>query len=327
MNSSSVNSSIQTNSKSDSLASLFLELSKARLTALVLVTTLTGFWAGSPHGIDAALLFWTMIGTAGAAAAANSLNQWRETELDAKMKRTRNRPLPAGRLTRALALQFSLIIGTAGVALLYVFVNPLTAFLGALNIAIYVLIYTPMKTRSSLCTLVGAVCGAIPPMMGWTAATGTLEAGAWILGAILFVWQIPHFLALAWMYKDDYARGGFRMLPVVDPQNRLTPNISALYSIALIPIGAAYFLSGDGGWIYLLGSFTLGGAMTAMGFQFAASKSYQDARRLFFMSLIYLPLLMALMAIDSGPADNSGAAIADRPGAEAVSAGDDSSFI
>ncbi|MDP8246027.1 MAG: heme o synthase [Candidatus Hinthialibacter antarcticus] len=288
----------------NTLLSLYMELCKARLTFMVLLTTLAGFWVAS-DSINLVLLFWTMLGTAGAAASANALNEWWEVELDAKMNRTRNRPLPSGRMNSIHALLWSLSVGIGGVILLAIFVNALTAMLGALNILLYVLVYTPMKTRTSLCTLVGAACGAIPPMMGWTAITGELNTGAWILGAFLFVWQIPHFLALAWMYKDDYERGGFKMLPAFDPSGQLTSNIAALYSIALIPLGAAYFLSGLGGWFFLLGAFTLGGAMTAMGMQFAASRNRQDARRLFFTSLIYLPLLLGLMAIDRSPAIKS----------------------
>lgn len=288
----------------ETMLSLYMELCKARLTFMVLLTTLAGFWVAS-HSMNFVLLFWTMIGTAGAAASANALNEWWEIKLDAKMDRTRNRPLPSGRMNEIHALLWSLSIGVGGVLLLAIFVNVLTAFLGALNILLYVLVYTPMKTRTTLCTLVGAACGAIPPMMGWTAVTNELSTGAWILGAFLFVWQIPHFLALAWMYKDDYARGGFKMLPIVDPTGLLTSNIAALYSIALIPLGASYFLSGLGGWVFLLGAFTLGGAMTAMGMQFAASRNLQDARRLFFASLIYLPLLLGLMAIDRSPAIHS----------------------
>ena len=281
----------------NTLLSLYMELCKARLTFMVLLTTLAGFWVASDL-IQFALLFWTMVGTAGAAASANALNEWWEVKLDAGMNRTRNRPLPSGRMNQIHALLWSLSVGVGGVVLLALFVNVLTAFLGALNILLYVLVYTPLKTRTSLCTLVGAACGAIPPMMGWTAVTGELNTGAWILGAFLFVWQIPHFLALAWMYKDDYERGGFKMLPAFDPSGQLTSNIAALYSIALIPLGASYFLSGLGGWFFLLGAFTLGGAMIAMGMQFAATRSRQDARRLFFTSLIYLPLLLGLMAID-----------------------------
>ncbi len=284
----------------NTLLSLYLELCKARLTFMVLLTTLAGFWVASDT-FNFTLLFWTLLGTAGAAAAANALNEWWEVKLDARMDRTRNRPLPSGRMNPIHALIWSLSVGTGGVVLLAFFVNALTAFLGAINILLYILVYTPLKTRTSLCTLVGAACGAIPPMMGWTAVTNELGTGAWILGAFLFVWQIPHFLALAWMYKDDYARGGFKMLPLYDPTGKFTSNVAALYSIALIPLGASYFLSGLGGWFFLLGAFALGGAMTAMGMQFAATRERHDARRLFFASLIYLPLLLGLMAVDRSP--------------------------
>lgn len=282
--------------------SLYMELSKSRLTGLVLVTTLAGYWAACDGVFSFWVLFWTMVGTAGAAASANSLNQWLEVDLDGLMRRTRNRPLPSGKLSERRALAWSLGSGALGVTVLALFVNGLTALLGAANIAIYVLIYTPLKRRSSLCTLVGAVCGAIPPMMGWTAARGDLSAGAWVLGAILFVWQIPHFLSLAWMYKDDYSRGGFKMLPLHDERGLMTTRVTVLYSLALAPVAAAAFLCGLGGWLYLIGALSLGGAMFLYSLQFARACSYQSARKVFFASLLYLPLLLGLMAIDGSPA-------------------------
>ena len=201
--------------------SSYLELGKARLSTLVVATTAVGF-AVAPGRFDALLFAWTLLGTTLAALGANSLNQWAERERDALMERTRTRPLPSGRLAAREALAAGVLESLGGVALLAALVNLLTALLAAFVILLYVLVYTPMKSRSHLNTLVGAVCGAIPPMMGWTAVTGALDPGAYILAAVLFVWQIPHFLALAWLYREDYQRGGYKMLPHSDPSGRLT---------------------------------------------------------------------------------------------------------
>lgn len=282
--------------------SLYLELAKARLTALVLFTTAVGFLSAPESVFNLDLLFWTVLGTALTAGGANGLNQWWERDRDAQMTRTRKRPLPDGRLDSTHALLVALAAGTVGPLILLIFVNPLTAFLGVLNLAIYVLLYTPLKPITSINTLVGAVCGAIPPMMGWAAATGALNQGAWILGAILFVWQIPHFLSLAWMYRDDYARGGYAMLPIVEPHGRLTFRVALVYSLALLPLGAAFFLSGLGGWVYLTGSLLLGMGMVFASMRFQTVGTEIEARRLFYASLIYLPLLMALILFDGSPA-------------------------
>lgn len=286
--------------------SLYLELSKARLTSLVLATTFVGFMAGAGQGtFSLALFLWTMIGTALTAASANSLNQCWEYDRDLKMERTRNRPIPSGRLSLKEATLVSALAGLLGIGILFVFVNPLTGFLGLLNLLIYVLIYTPLKSVTTLCTLVGAICGAIPPMMGWAGALNSLGAGAWILGGILFVWQIPHFMALAWMYREDYERGGYQMLPVVDRQGRLTFQVILLYSLVLIPLGMTYFLLGLGGYVYLMGSLLCGGVMVWLSMVLAMNKSEMQARRVFLASLLYLPILLGLMILDASSADRS----------------------
>lgn len=280
----------------------YLELSKARLTLLVLGTTAVGFVTAAQGRLDLALFGWTLLGTALSAAGANALNQWWEALPDGRMERTRSRPIPARLLSRGHALAAALSASLTGVGLLAAKVNSLTAVLGAFVILLYVLVYTPLKRRTPLCTLVGACCGAIPPMMGWSGATGTLGYGAWVLALTLFLWQIPHFLALAWLYREDYARGGFRMLPSADPSGRLTGTLAVVYIAALLPLGAIFFLSGMGGWIFLLGSLLLGSAFFGLGVRLARTRERRVARALFLGSIAYLPLLLGLLLLDPGPA-------------------------
>lgn len=278
--------------------SLFLELGKMRLSILVVTTTLTGYILACRVSIDGWRLFWTLAGTACAALGANSFNQWWEVRRDARMERTRNRPLPTGRLTPSQALIWSTSISFTGVLLLASQVNEITALLALANILLYVLVYTPLKPISSINTLAGAICGAIPPMMGWTAVTGQLGYGAWLLGATLFIWQIPHFLSLAWLHRDDYARGGFRMLPHFDPNGQITCQIIALYSLSLLPLGLAYYLGGLTGFPFLFGSLLLGGAFFKKCYQLYFERNEIQARQVFLASLIYLPLLMTLLIAD-----------------------------
>lgn len=277
---------------------LYLELTKARLTGLVALTTAAGFLLASQGAWDLWTLLWTVVGTGLAGGGSNGLNQWRESNLDGRMDRTRTRPLPSGRISPRHALAFSLLLSALGVAVLASFVNALTAVLGAITVLLYVLVYTPLKTRTSLCTLVGAVCGAIPPMMGWTGAVGRLESGAWILAAILFAWQIPHFLALAWLYRTDYLRGGFRMLPLADRGGALTCHAVVLYCAALLPMALGLSMVGVTGWVFAIGSVALGGTFLSLGLRLYRRRNDREARRLFLGSLAYLSLLMALMVVD-----------------------------
>ena len=281
---------------------------------LVLVTTLVGFLVASGGAVDWLRLGWTLIGTALAAFGANALNQCVEVARDARMQRTCARPLPSGKLEQQPAWTFALACGISGPVLLAVTVNELTAWLAGLTLLIYVGLYTPLKSRTPLNTLVGAVVGAIPPMMGWTAATGGVAPGAWILAGILFVWQIPHFLSLAWLYRDDYARGGFRMLPVIDQSGNLTCFVIILYSVLLLPLGLAVAFMGLAGAVYAVGSVLLGVALIVLVWRLERERTRVHARRVFLASVIYLPLLLGLMVADrTAPHDDRAAAVDAKP--------------
>jgi protoheme IX farnesyltransferase len=275
----------------------FYELTKPRMNLLVVCTTAVGYYM-APHGGDWLPLLHAILGTALTAASASVLNQLVERDHDALMPRTRNRPLPGGRITPAEALAMGVVCGVVGVAYLALAVNVLTALLGAITLASYVWVYTPMKRVSSLNTVVGAVPGAIPPMMGWTAAMGALGPEAIALFGILFLWQMPHFLAIAILYKRDYAAGGFKMLPVVDPDLTLTSRMIVLYGLALVPVSLTPVGVGMAGAVYLTGATLMSLAFLSYCVSCAVSKERVDARKLFFASIIYLPLLFALLMLD-----------------------------
>lgn len=283
-----------------STPALLLELAKARLSTLVLFTVATGYILGSGSGFDWARFALTLAGACLAAFGANALNQCIEAARDARMRRTRRRPLPACELSPAAAWSFACVTAFVGPALLLL-VNSLTALLAGFTVLLYVLVYTPMKVRTPLNTLVGAVVGGIPPMMGWTAATNSLDPGAWTLGAILFVWQIPHFLALAWMYRDDYLRGGFRMLPAVDPTGEKTCQAMVVYALALIPITLMLSAIGITGWIYAGGAIVLGIFLLAACARMYRERTGTAARRAMLASVLYLPILLVLMVADRAP--------------------------
>ena len=276
----------------------YLELAKARLAALVVLTAIVGYVLAAHGSFDLAVLGWTVLGTTLTAFGANILNQWMEADRDRRMERTRNRPLPAGHVTKRTALVWGLTSAAAGLVVLDFGTNRLTAALSLFVIGLYVLVYTPLKVRTPLNTAVGAVCGAIPPMMGWTAATGQLELGAWILGGILFIWQVPHFLALAWIYREDYARGGFRMMPAADPDGSITGRAAFINAIALLPITGALAAAGVTGMTYLVASQVVGLAFATLALTFARRRGRLTARRLFLASIIYLPILLGLMVTD-----------------------------
>jgi len=272
----------------------FVQLTKPRITLLVLITTLVGFYMGVAEGLSGLLLFHTILGTGLVAAGASALNQYVERDLDARMMRTRHRPLPGGRLVPAEALVFSIVISVAGVSYLSVFVNTLTGLLGALTLTAYILVYTPLKTKTALCTLIGAVPGAMPPLMGWTAARGEIDAVALSLFAILFLWQMPHFFAIAWIYTEDYARGGF----VVHASGESTGRQIILYCCALIPISLLPSIFHVTGTIYFLGALLLGFVYLGYGFAVALFRSNTHAQRLLRISVLYLPALLVLMMLD-----------------------------
>ncbi|MBI5864739.1 MAG: protoheme IX farnesyltransferase [Planctomycetes bacterium] len=279
----------------------FLELGKARLSSLVLLSTIGGFMLASNAPVDLFRLLVTLVGTGLAALGANAFNQIIETPRDRLMHRTRNRPLPAGRLSRRQASVFAVACSVAGPGILALLANPLAGGLAAGCLLIYVLIYTPMKVHSTMNTLVGGVSGAIPPMIGWAAASGELGAGAWLLAAILLVWQMPHFLALAWLYREDYERGGFRMLPQVDPSGLLTFRAVLLFSLALVPAGLMLTVAGETGVLFAVGSLGLGLAAVWLGLRLYRDRTTTEARRVFLGSVIYLPLLLGLMMADRAP--------------------------
>jgi protoheme IX farnesyltransferase len=278
------------------------ELTKARLNMLVVGTTAVGFaLAGTEQ--PALLLFWTLVGTGLTAASAGMLNQLAEIERDGRMHRTEKRPLPAGLVSPKVVFAVSVLLAYAGVTVLGMLVNGLSAMLALANVLIYVLIYTPLKPRTTLNTLVGAICGAIPPMIGWAAATGELGPGAWLLGALLFVWQLPHFFALALMYRDDYERGGFLMLPVVDRRGEITVQVILVTSLILVPVGLGATVLGISGWYSAFAAILLGSMMSALALMLYIRRSRVAARRVFLGSLAYLPLMLGMMVIDSGAVD------------------------
>ena len=272
----------------------FVELTKPRITFMVLISTLVGFYMGTEGPLPVFLLFHTIVGTAFVASGASALNQYFERHLDALMNRTRTRPLPDGRVDASDALTFSLVISALGVGYLAFFVNILAAALGAFTLGAYILIYTPLKTRTTWCTLIGAFPGAIPPLMGWAATRGNVDMTGFSLFAILFLWQMPHFFAIAWMFTEDYARAGF----VVHGSSVATGRQIILYGCALIPVSLLPTVLGATGRWYLIGALLLGFVYLGYGFAVALFRSSTHAQRLLRISVLYLPALFALMMID-----------------------------
>ncbi len=281
--------------------SIWSDLVKARLTFLVLLTTLVGFYAGWPTGpMDYWLLLHAMLGTGLVACGAAALNQWWERDHDAKMPRTESRPLPAGHLQANTVLISGGLLSMAGLIYLALAVNPLTSLLGAVTLCSYVFIYTPLKRVTTLNTVIGAIPGALPPLMGWTAATGDISRGGWALFAILFFWQLPHFLAIAWIYREEYAKAGFAMLPVQDPDGTRTGRQAVSHTLGLLAVSLCPSPAGlkVAGWFYFLGALVLGLALLWFAIQFSRELTHRRARQLFFASIIYLPLLLGLLALD-----------------------------
>lgn len=276
----------------------YLELTKPRITFLIVLTAAAGFAMASPAGVDYRALLVSMVGIALLSSGIATINQYMERDLDALMRRTANRPLPSGKLLPWEALAFGAGLTILAEIYLAVLVNPLTAALGLTVIAGYLFAYTPLKTRTSLSTMVGAFPGAVPPLIGWAAARGNIGLDAWVLFAILFLWQFPHFLAIAWMYREDYSRAGILMLPVVEPDGRITGQQIVIYTVLLIPVSLLPAALGMAGKVYLIGAIILGLAFLFSSLRAAFSKSRQEARRLLLASVIYLPLLFILMVLD-----------------------------
>jgi protoheme IX farnesyltransferase len=282
----------------------YIALTKPRITWLILMSTGVGYF----FGVQGALPGWfgghwltllhTILGTGLIASGTAALNQWYERVADGKMRRTQARPLPSGRLNPGNALVFAIAISMAGFVELWFGANPLAALLGLITLLTYLFVYTPLKQRSPHSTTIGAIPGAMPPLIGFAAARGTLTWEAWILFAILFLWQFPHFYAIAWMYKDDYARAGIRMLPVVEPDGKSTARRILLYSVALIPISLMPKFFAMAGNIYLYGAFALGLAFLYYGLRIRTDRTRQQARRVLLASVVYLPVLFSLMLFD-----------------------------
>jgi protoheme IX farnesyltransferase len=275
----------------------YVALTKPRLNFLVVATSAAGYYlgaqgSGGPEGLPMAS---AIAGTALVAGGAAVLNQVYERDTDALMRRTRLRPLPDGRVPPADATIFGVALSGAGLALLATRANLTAAMLALATLVVYLVVYTPMKRRTSLATLVGAVPGALPPLIGWTASHGAISIGGGALFTIVFLWQIPHFMAIAWLYRDDYGKAGFPMLPVVEPEGRRAGRQAVIYALALVPASIVPTLVGLSGMVYLGIALVLGAALLALAVQFAATRSDQSARRLFLGSITYLPLLWMAM--------------------------------
>jgi protoheme IX farnesyltransferase len=276
----------------------FVALAKPRLNMLVVASSLAGYAmaAGEPLGFIRVCAL--LAGTGFVAGGASAFNQVMERDLDALMRRTRTRPLPAHRLQPLEGLLFATAITLAGVLLIVASSNLLAGGVALATLVIYVAIYTPLKRRTSFSTVIGAIPGALPPIIGWAALANELSVRAWILFGIMFLWQLPHFLAIAWMYREDYARAGFPMLPVIEPDGRSTGRQSVVYAAALLPVSLAPTLTHMAGDIYFAGALVLGVLFLWAAIRFARSRDVKDARTLFFGSLLYLPVLWILMIAD-----------------------------
>lgn len=283
--------------KRASLRSDLAVLTKVRLNTFVLITTLFGFLLAAGRGLDGWLLVHTLLGTAAAAFGAAAFNQLMEIELDARMRRTADRPLPAGRMAVLAAFAIGWVLAGFGIIHLAAKVNGMAAGLAAATVGIYVLVYTPLKRLSALNTLVGAVPGAIPPVIGWVAAGGALDAGAWFLFGLLFVWQLPHFVAINWLCREEYELAGYQMWSNGDVSGRRTGVLAAVFSALLAGVSVAGFVLGLAGWVWLAGGLTLAGVMGWLAGRLARSGGRPAARRLFLFTLIYLPVALGLLAI------------------------------
>ena len=278
----------------------YLELTKPRIAVLVLFTVAAGFLLASRGTVDIVLMMHTLLATALIAAGSSALNQYLERETDQHMHRTENRPLPTGRMSSVESVCFGIALGVAGLVYMSLVVRqPLAVIIAAVTFLLYVWVYTPLKKVTTMNTLVGAVPGALPPLIGWAAASSTISADGWALFFLLFLWQIPHFLGIAWIYREDYARAGLRMLPVVDPTGRATGRQMILYTLALIAVSASPFLTGAVGITYLLCVMTTGLYFLITTIQFARQPSKVTAKGVVRASILYLPVLLLVLVLCS----------------------------
>ncbi len=273
----------------------YLELTKPRITLLVTLTAAAGFFLGSPGQFDYVLCVHTLAAVALLSSGIATLNQYIERDLDARMRRTAQRPLPTGRLAPRQALVSGVLLTVVAELYLLVAVNWLSALLGLSVVVGYLFCYTPLKTRTSLSTFIGAFPGAVPPLLGWAAASGHVGAEAWSLFAIMFFWQFPHFFAIAWMYREDYGRAGILMLPVVEPDGRLTGQQIVVWTLLLVPVSLAPFALGISGGVYFFGALVLGAGFLWSSVAAARTLTRQSARRVLLVSVLYLPILFGLM--------------------------------
>ncbi|HEX8288587.1 MAG TPA: heme o synthase [Pyrinomonadaceae bacterium] len=276
----------------------FVELTKPRIAFMLVLTSAAGFYLGSTGDFNFVLFINSIVGITLLAFGVATLNQFIERKTDALMQRTEKRPLVVGTVSAPEALAFGVLLCVVAEIYLAFLVNPLTAVLGLIVIIGYVLLYTPLKTRTSASTAIGAIPGAMPPLMGWTSAADQITVGAWILFAILFLWQFPHFLAIAWMYRDQYAKAGIKMLPVVEPAGKITARQIVIFTILLLPVSVMPYFFGVSGLIYLIGAGLLGVWFLWASVSAARAKSTEKARALLLVSVLYLPLLFALMVFN-----------------------------
>ena len=276
----------------------FLELTKPRIAFMLVLTSAAGFYLGSKGNFDFLLFINSIIGITLLAFGVATLNQFIERRTDALMERTAKRPIPTGKVSPTEALVFGLILTVSAEIYLAFLVNPLTAILGLVVIVGYVLLYTPLKTKTSASTAIGAIPGAMPPLMGWTASANEITLGAWVLFALLFLWQFPHFLAIAWMYKEQYRKAGILMLPVVEKDGKLTAIQIVTFTLMMLPISIAPFFIGVAGYVYLVGASVLGIWFLITSIKTAREKSVEQARKLLLVSVLYLPVIFALMVFN-----------------------------
>ena len=276
----------------------FLELTKPRIAFMLVLTSAAGFYLGAETGFNLGLFLNSMAAITLLAFGVATLNQYIERNIDTKMERTVTRPLPTGRITPNEALIFGVSLCVIAEIYLYFAVNGLTAVLGLIVIVGYVFLYTPLKTRTTASTAIGALPGAMPPLMGWTSSANEITLGAWFLFALLFLWQFPHFLAIAWMYKEQYAKAGIKMLPVVEKDGKITAQQIVIFTVLLLPVSLAPFFLGVSGIIYLVGASVLGLWFLIASIKTAREKSIEQSRKLLLVSVVYLPIIFALMVLN-----------------------------